>query len=59
MPTWSWEEDREDGEGVRDAVPHNAGSDDTTRGQEGTACLGRFSGWEEEGCFFEGAELLL
>jgi len=59
MPTWSREEDGEDGEGVGDAVPHNAGGDDATRGQEGAACLGGFSGREEEGCFFEGAELLL
>jgi len=59
MLTWSWEEDGEDGEGVGDAVLHDTGGDDAMRGQEGMACLGGFSGREEEGCFFEGAELLL
>jgi len=52
------EEDGKNGEGVGDAVLHDAGGDDAARGQECAACFGGFAGWEEEGCFFERAELL-
>ena len=52
------EEDEEDGEAIGDAVLHDAGGD-VAHGQEGAACFGGFAGREEEGCFFERAELLL
>ena len=52
------EEEGEDGEAVGDAELHDVGGDDAARGQEGAACFGGFAGREEEGCFFEGVELL-
>ena len=51
------EEHEEDGEAVGDAVLHDAGGD-VARRKECAACFGGFAGWEEEGCFFERAELL-
>ena len=51
-------EDEEDGEAVGDAVLHDAGGD-VARRQKGAACFGGFAGREEEGRFFERAELLL